>query len=360
MIHRKANYYILAAVLLSLTTTTLIKTVTGQCQPTSCDQKKTFEPIVDLDTYYSTTTGLSGEYLRTALNTVIRANHHKYSYKCIWAALEEVDEDPNEPNNIRTIYTQVSVPKLNRVCPNNTNSNRDAWNREHVWAKSHGFPDERQMAYTDIHHLVPANADQNSMRQDRDFQVFRVGGAMWEPVDAVKGQIARMMFYMEVRYDGNSTSTKTDADTTPNLKLVNTTTYGKRMPKFGNLTDLLKWHCDFPVSERELLRNDKVYTWQGNRNPFIDRPDFLNSIWNYKCDASSSFGSSSNRLMEEKLEGEDKSDSTLNESVLEMSAPKSNLFRTAVIRANVKIWSLIKMIFSGLSKLFGKKEKEEL
>lgn len=185
----------------------------------------------NLTIYYSTTTCLSGTEIHIALTTIIRANHIKYSYKYIWAALEEVDEDPNNKKNIITIYTRASVPKLNHICPKNTNSNNKAWNQEYVWAKSHGFPDENQIVYTDIHHLVPADMGQNSVRQDHDFQVFQVGGPMWEPIDVVKGQIARMMFYIEVRYDGNTT---TD-DETPNLKLVNRTTYGKKLPEFGNL-----------------------------------------------------------------------------------------------------------------------------
>ena len=91
----------------------------------------------------------------------------------------------------------------------------------------------------------------------------------------MKGQIARMMFYMDVRYEGNDQGTTR----TPDLKLVDEGTEN-RSPELGYLSDLLKWHCMYPVTATEKKRNDSVQSWQGNRNPFIDRPEFVKAIWN--------------------------------------------------------------------------------
>lgn len=105
----------------------------------------------------------------------------------------------------------------------------------------------------------------------------------WEPPKAAKGAIARMMLYMDVRYEGNDI----DESGTPDLKLVDRSTQIKNpdpdltyYPELGYISDLLRWHCDNPVSDRERARNDAVQSWQGNRNPFIDRPEFAKEIWN--------------------------------------------------------------------------------
>jgi len=91
----------------------------------------------------------------------------------------------------------------------------------------------------------------------------------WEPPDRVKGDVARMMFYMAVRYEGDND--------TYDLELLNKTgTYG---PKFGKLSTLLQWHELDPVDEREQHRNEVIYSYQHNRNPFIDHPEFVEKIW---------------------------------------------------------------------------------
>ena len=102
----------------------------------------------------------------------------------------------------------------------------------------------------------------------------------WEPPQAAKGQIARMMLYMDVRYEGN------DDSQTPDLTLVDRSTQAKNpdpnltfFPELGYLSDLLKWHCENPVTQREKDRNDGVESWQGNRNPFIDRPEYAQLVW---------------------------------------------------------------------------------
>ena len=257
--------------------------VTGQCPDkyAECPSRRVFD-VTDLDEYYSSANRLSGDSLKAELNSIIR-DHNRYSYNCVWTALAETDADEEKADSVIGIYTRRSIERLDRVCVGNDTG--DAWNREHVWAKSHGFPNEGQHAYTDIHHLLPADSSVNNDRGNDDFKLGGTpndecvgcikGDGTFEPPDAVKGQIARIMFYMDTRYEGNDES----RTGTPDLKLVDKATdVGES--KFGFLSDLLEWHCKFPVTERERRRNNIVQTWQGNRNPFIDRPEFVKSIWN--------------------------------------------------------------------------------
>mmetsp|Transcript_48392 Transcript_48392/g.54850 ORF Transcript_48392/g.54850 Transcript_48392/m.54850 type:complete len:376 (+) Transcript_48392:153-1280(+) len=235
---------------------------------------------------------LEGEGLLREELQKLTGGHTRYSYNCVWSFMMEADEDPDNPENILALYTRRSIPKVERDCGTATESgavNRFAWNREHVWAKSHGFPRQGQHAYTDFHHLIAADKRANSNRGNKDFKAggapdrdctkCQTTGVTWEPSDASKGIVARMLFYMDVRYDGIGSS-----GGTPDLQLVNTASKA-REPRLGYLSDLLKWHCEYPVSDEERRRNNSVHKWQGNRNPFIDHPEFVEAIWDFSCDS---------------------------------------------------------------------------
>ncbi len=230
--------------------------------------------------YYDAAIGLTGLTLKDALHEIID-NHTKLSYDGVWTALKDTDEDPNNTNNIITLYTMQSRPKADQAGNGDGNYLTGLWNREHVWAKSHGFPNESQPPYTDVHHLRPADVDLNSLRSNKDFDESDnpVAGTQcyndsdsFEPPDAVKGDVARMMFYMAVRYNG-------DTSGEPDLELIDYDSPDSS-PLFGILSTLLLWHQQDPVSEWEQRRNHRIYTnWQYNRNPFIDHPEWVSLIW---------------------------------------------------------------------------------
>jgi endonuclease I len=92
----------------------------------------------------------------------------------------------------------------------------------------------------------------------------------------MKGDTARMMFYMAVRYEGN------DNSGTPDLGLVDRLTQSGE-PHFGRLCTLLAWYQLDSVSAKERHRNDVVHGWQEKRNPFIDHPEFVRAIWGESC-----------------------------------------------------------------------------
>lgn len=228
--------------------------------------------------YYDNATGLQGEELKTALHNIIK-NHTVYPYTDsgtdVWDILKESDRDPNNPDNVILIYTGNSVNAAQEYNSGN------GWSREHVWAKSHGFPSESDVPYTDTHHLRPVYQPANSSRGTKDFDnggtpvssapECNATSTTWEPRDAVKGDIARMMFYMATRYEGENGE--------PDLELVDYTGTSTDTPLFGKLSTLIQWNQEDPVDNFERNRNEVVYSYQHNRNPFIDHPEYVNAIY---------------------------------------------------------------------------------
>ena len=232
--------------------------------------------------YYQSCFGLSGEELKSELHELI-SDHTSYSYTTTKTILREADEDPNNAGNIILTYTGNSIDKFDF----SSNLEPDFWNREHVWPKSHGEFDNgdpfEEPAYTDAHNLKPVDSSINTFRGEKDFdnggEVVLNGSvetscystsSTFEPRDEVKGDIARIILYMDVRYEGGSGE--------PNLVVVDgLTTYP--YPQIGDKATLLEWHTQDPPDAFEKRRNDVIFKWQGNRNPFIDYPDFVNYIY---------------------------------------------------------------------------------
>ncbi|QTH63758.1 ExeM/NucH family extracellular endonuclease [Psychrosphaera ytuae] len=256
----------------------------------ACYNCPTLSTIENADTYNSNeyyaevlaaiANGQTQLEIKSALNAVISRNHKKLTYSEVWTALTETDEDPANPDNVLLIYKGISIPKFNNGSGEQS-SNPDNWNREHVWAKSHGFSSSSALAYSDIHHLRPSDISINSSRSNYDFDnsdnplseapANRVDSDSFEPRDAVKGDVARMMFYMDTRYEGF------DA-TTPDLTLVNRITSSGE-PNFGMLCRLIEWHKNDPVDSIEQARNNRIFEFQGNRNPFVDHPEWVETIF---------------------------------------------------------------------------------
>lgn len=224
------------------------------------------------DHYYKDAIGKEGEALKSALHDIIKGNK-KLSYSEVWEALKETDEDPNNPNNVILFYSGVSRAK------SSNGGNVGQWNREHVWAKSHGDFGTSAGPGTDIHHLRPTDVQVNSSRSNLDFDnggssVTNCNGCKrtansWEPPDEVKGDVARILFYMAVRYE---------EEDVVDLELNELLNNGSQ-PYHGKLSVLLQWHKQDPVNEYEENRNNVIEKWQGNRNPFIDHPEWVEEIW---------------------------------------------------------------------------------
>jgi len=225
--------------------------------------------------YYDDAEGKTGEELKSALHSIID-NHIEFSYNALRDyILKKTDEDPENSNNVILLYSGISRSK------SMFGGNSGEWNREHVWAKSHGDFGNDPPAGTDAHHIRPTDVQVNSIRGNLDFDIggnpvsgapgCKVDQDSFEPRDEVKGDVARMIFYMATRYEGGSGE--------PDLEVVDrVNTYP--LPEHGKLSVLLQWNALDPPDDFEENRNNVIYyDYQENRNPFIDHPEYAESIW---------------------------------------------------------------------------------
>ena len=235
--------------------------------------------------YYNNAEGLKGDALKTALYNIIKG-HTIFPYSGsstdIWDILKESDRDPNNSDNVILFYTGWSV---NGAQEYNDNT---GWNREHVWAKSHGAFDTGDVPGKDAHHLRPTDITVNGKRDSRWFDdggtaytdgdgvtgcFYSDANYTWEPREIVKGDVARIIFYMATRYEGENED--------PDLEVIDyfpSNNYTSD-PVHALLSTLLEWHDLDPVDAFEQNRNDVIYSYQKNRNPFIDHPEYVDYIY---------------------------------------------------------------------------------
>lgn len=241
--------------------------------------------------YYDTAEGKKGEDLKSALHEIIK-DHKVYKYTDmkrldVWKLVKDTDKDPNDPEYLVLIYTGE---KFKASIGYNFGS---GWSREHVWSQSHGYfgRDEKKGAGTDIHHIRAILNKINKKKSNRFFDFgdkeyyfegkntgckYNDTNWTWEPIDAHKGDVARMLFYMAVRYEGEGVE--------PDLELVNAYPKKKRRsrtPFYGKLNALLVWHGQDPPDDFERQRHELIFKYQNNRNPFIDYPEYAWLIWGY-------------------------------------------------------------------------------
>ncbi|MEU5209863.1 endonuclease [Streptomyces sp. NPDC020742] len=228
------------------------------------------------DTYYKDAVGKTGQELKGALHRIISSTQTgKLTYSEVWDALKNTDEDPANSANVLLLYSGTSRSK------NAAGDSPDDWNREHVWAKSHGDFGTATGPGTDLHHLRPADVSVNSTRGNKDFDNGgteveeapgnRTDDDSFEPRDADKGDVARMVLYMAVRYDGD--------DGFPDLEPDDAVDNGSK-PAIGRLSVLKEWNRQDPPSAVEQHRNQVIFDkYQHNRNPFIDHPEWVDQIW---------------------------------------------------------------------------------
>ncbi|XPV83960.1 MAG: endonuclease I family protein [Halarcobacter sp.] len=208
----------------------------------------------------------------------MKTNHNTLTYAEAYVLLEELDADPNNSNNVLLLYTNRSQNATSTKC--NVTNNGDCWNREHTWPKSLGVGYiSTKSAYTDLHNLRASDSSVNSSRSNKIFgNVKDIGGSenneakgnysnstTWEPRDDIKGDIARISFYMATRYEGIDSETDLEFNT------------------IGDVCTLLTWDTQDPVNQEEKKRNDLVYKYQKNRNPFVDNETYSQSIWGNQC-----------------------------------------------------------------------------
>lgn len=240
--------------------------------------------------YYSTATG-SGYTLKTQLHDIIDG-HTVVSYSAIWTHYANTDIDASD-GFIWDMYSEnpTGTDPYNYTLSTdqcgNYSGEGSCYNREHSFPKS-WFNDGSPML-TDIHHVVPTDGYVNGQRSNHPFgevgsatftsqngskrgssSISGYSGTVFEPIDAYKGDFARIYFYMATRYEDVLSSWSAD--------MLDGST--DQVFTIWALDMLIDWHNNDPVDQKEIDRNDEIYYGvQGNRNPFVDHPEYVGAIW---------------------------------------------------------------------------------
>lgn len=255
----------------------------------------------DLEAYYQAAEGKTGFALKTALHNIIR-QHNSQGYTAIWELVKQADLDNyyEKDGSILDMYSEnpydsdaVTFTKVTNQCGQYSKEG-DCYNREHSFPKS-WFGGKVEPMNSDGHHLFATDGYVNAKRSNWPFgevgsvtytssngsklgqakAALGFNGTVFEPVDEFKGDFARAYFYMATRYENEIASWEgntTNSDAV--LNGTNTTVFEPWL-----LAMLKRWHTNDPVSQKELDRNQSVYEFQGNRNPFVDHPEFVTAIW---------------------------------------------------------------------------------
>ncbi len=244
--------------------------------------------IIAQEAYYNDVNlTLTGIPLKNALATKIISTHtNNLSYNEAREALKIIDLEPGQNTNVLLLYGFS-----NGICPANSGSDNDhrlrnknnfgggqtcEWNREHTYPKGLGTPNLGTSGPgADAHHLRACDVGRNGQRSSKKFATGSgnsgIVGSNWYPGDEWKGDVARMMMYMYLRYG--------------NRCLPTNVTSGTTVANDNNMVALLlQWNADDPVSNYEKNRNNYLELTsnqygQGNRNPFIDNPYLATRIW---------------------------------------------------------------------------------
>ncbi len=237
--------------------------------------------------YYNPIDGKQNRELKTSLHKILK-EHTTLSYSNLWYYFRTTDLRPDGSGVVWDMYSDID-----RYYEPQTNSNRSVsgMNKEHSmprsWWNNDGLP-----AYSDLNHLFPSDAKANGAKSNYilgvtgnslsfNNGVSKVGTNVYpggpsqrafEPADEYKGDFARTYMYMVTCYEDYASLWRSDA-----LYMLKKETYPVFQDWAKNM--LLEWHRNDPVDEKEKVRNEEVFRYQNNRNPFIDYPQLVDYIW---------------------------------------------------------------------------------
>lgn len=248
--------------------------------------------------YYDDAEGLSGAPLKTALYNIIKGHTDK-GYDGLYACYLTTDNLPgNKVFDMYSVkadstatYWYTNASNSSDQC-GNYNSEADCYNREHSFCDS--WLGESSPQRSDLFHVYPTDGYVNNRRSS--YPHGKVGTSTWtssngsklgssdpstgysgvvfEPIDIYKGDFARSYFYMATRYENLIAGWVNNSS-------ANEILAGNAYPAYKTwfLNLMIQWHTQDPVSQKEILRNEAVYAFQHNRNPYIDHPEWVYLVW---------------------------------------------------------------------------------
>jgi len=236
------------------------------------------------ENYYSSLSGFAGQELKNAIQGIISDPNtvRAQNYGDIWAILKEADQDPSNSLSVWLLYIEEGRSK---TLQQTSTTSTGTWNREHIYPQSRGgfsdgtsfiadgidiyiatSADSLKHGHSDAHSLRASDYTENSIRSNKDYGEEYHGPAgnkgSW------KGDVARSIFYMTIRYNG--------------LEVVSGNPDNYTVGQMGDLDSLIVWHRQDPPDDFEMNRNNVIYNWQKNRNPFIDLPELAEYLWGNK------------------------------------------------------------------------------
>ncbi|WP_299438831.1 endonuclease [uncultured Aquimarina sp.] len=270
--------------------------------------------------YYDSANGLTGFTLKTELKDIISTGHVDQGYSALYTAYQTTDNDSyyEMDNTVLDMYTErptaSDVVTYNHdtnggtspgdACGNVGNTEGICYNREHLFPQ--GFFNELLPMRTDVHHVVPSDGYVNGQRSNFPFGVVGTptdtysndskrgpsatsgfSGTVFEPIDEFKGDIARMLLYFATRYEDEALNAPSDGSGTWDPHTASNNPMDGSINQFYEtwyIELLVSWHLSDAVSQREIDRNNAAYNFQGNANPFIDHPEYVQMIWNVTLD----------------------------------------------------------------------------
>jgi len=234
--------------------------------------------------YYRSLDGKSGQTLKDAITAII-ANSTEVkaqTYGDVWDIMKEGDINPENNNEVWLLYSEIGRSKS---LQQGGGGSVGKWNREHIYPQSRGgFKDGTSTSangidvymptdatylehgHSDAHHLRPTDSGVNSSRGNNDFGAEYSGPS--GNAGSWKGDVSRSVMYMALRYNDLSVVSGNPANTT--------------VGQLGDLDDLLTWTSDDAPDDYEMNRNNVIYKWQNNRNPFIDLPELAEYVYGSK------------------------------------------------------------------------------
>ncbi len=282
----------------------IITTICGTIFALSADMPR--------DYYPNALEGSNGEELKTGLHNLLK-NHTRIAYgsrdydgACTWTVFKKADVRPD--GKVWDMYSNNSYTFSSGAAKgmNIEHSVPKSWWGDSDYDESTpGYPYQYDASY-DLHHLVPSDSQANSAKSNHplgevidvsfDNGVSKVGSgyansnnpiSLFEPADEYKGDFARMYLYFVTCYQDYYWQSRA-LSMFANNAYPTLNAYGQSL--------LLQWHRQDPVSDKEIDRNNAVYSFQGNRNPYIDYPNMVEYIWGDSIDYAFSFSGTNHTL----------------------------------------------------------------